>query len=245
MSGLYLIKRGPRPECHHAPFHPVIICGKRRVAKWEAGWTGDASWVWSHERGEMAGGWLLERWRGFDIDYGHVVRGVLMPDGTDAAFSHEHNGLDPWPLIPGAVWFDDRPLPKALDGRGVIYPPDKFTQETVLRVIGSANDTYPERPSFWPEPAPLEHWEVEDGPRIPNGAAVDFTEGVGCYATPATGVVVGLVATFEQPNGRWMDEYHIRLADGKLTIRYREHLEKQNADRLRHPQPARIGRGEA
>ena len=45
MSGVYLIKRGPRPEHHRAPFHPVIVCGKRRVAKWQAGWTGDAAWV--------------------------------------------------------------------------------------------------------------------------------------------------------------------------------------------------------
>ena len=43
---LYLIKRGPRPEHHKAPYHPVILCDRKRIAKWEAGWTGDRAWVW-------------------------------------------------------------------------------------------------------------------------------------------------------------------------------------------------------
>lgn len=240
MSDIYLIKRAPRPAYHRAPFHPVIICGKRRVAKWEAGWTGDASWVWSHARGEMAGGWLLERWNGFDIDYGHVVRGVLMPDGTDAAFVHEPTGREPWTLLDGAVWWDDQPLPKVLVERGVIYPPDLYSQQTVLRDIANTYERYQERPNFWPQPAPIERHEVEDAARIPNGARVTFTEGIGCDTKSITATVVGLLSRVEAPNGRWEDEYQIRRDDGSATIRYRSNLEQQNPS-LARPELAKAG----
>lgn len=150
MSAVYLVRRAPMPEWCHAPYHPVIICGKRRVAKWEAGWTGDAAWVWSHERGTGAGGWLLERWNGLDIDYGHVVRGGTLPDGTEMAFSHQHHGRDPWPLIAGAVWWDDKKMPRWLEEAGVVYPTDHFTQQSIVNRV--ADDGYWERPvpDFWP-----------------------------------------------------------------------------------------------
>jgi hypothetical protein len=135
MADVYLVKRGPRPDYHRAPFHPVIVCGKRWVAKWEAGWTGDAAWVWSHERGTSGGGWLLERWNGLDIDYGHVVRAVTLPDGTDAAFVHEGTGREPWPLLLGATWWDDKPMPRWLVQYGVLYPMDGFSQQRILDTV--------------------------------------------------------------------------------------------------------------
>jgi hypothetical protein len=230
MSGLYLIKRGPRPEHFRAPFHPVILCAKRAVAKWEAGWSGDASWVWSHERGTRAGGWLLERWNGFDIDYGHVVRGLTLPDGTEAAFVHEHTEREPWPLLRGAVWWHDKPMPAWLLDAGVTYPPDGFSQQRILDLIADdgASGFGRERPANWPVPAALKTWEVEDEARIPNGVRVEFTEGIGGDAKPADGVVAALTAKLELPNGRYMDEYTIRRADGSTTVRYRSFLEQQN-----------------
>ena len=148
---IYLIKRGPRPEHHKAPFHPVIICGKRRVAHWEAGWSGDAAWVWSHERSVRGGGWLLERWNGFNVDYGHVVRGLTLPDGTLAAFVHEHTNREPWPLISGAVWWDDKRMPAWLAEMGAVYPPDEFTQQRILDSIADdgASGWGREVPSHW------------------------------------------------------------------------------------------------
>jgi hypothetical protein len=152
MPDVYLIKRGPKPSYHRAPFHPVIICAKRAVAKWEAGCTSDAAWVWSHERGARVGGWLLERWNGFDVDYGSVVHGIVMPDGTKAAFVHEHTGREPWPLLAGAVWWDNKRMPRWLRTAGAIYPPDEFTQQTILDTI--ANDGMSgfgrERPAHFP-----------------------------------------------------------------------------------------------
>lgn len=248
MSTVYLVKRGPRAPHHRAPFHPVIICGKRRVAKWEAEWTGEQAWVWSHERGTRGGGWLLERWNGFDVDYGHVVRLVTMPDGTEAGFAHEHTGREPWPLLAGAVWWDDRKMPGWLADAGVVYAPDAFSQQRILDAVagdGSSGFGRP-TPDFWPTPAALQRWEVTDGPRIPNGAVVQFEEGIGCYAKPAQATVVALIATLEPPNGRYMDEYRLRFEDERETRRYRDLLERQNPTALAgSPVPGEVSDAES
>lgn len=153
-DGMYLIKRGPRPSYHRAPFHPVIICNKKRVAKLEAGDTGDHAWVWERHSNRMDGeGFLLARWNGFDIDYGHVVHDIgLMPDGTKCGFVHKHTGKEPWNLINGSIWWDDKEIPYEFFSAGVIYPPDYFTQQSILDKI--ANDGFSgfhrEKPKFWP-----------------------------------------------------------------------------------------------
>lgn len=152
---MFLIKRGPRPDYHNAPFHPVIICNKRRVAKWEAGCTGDRSWVWERKSRMMDGeGFLLVRWNGFDIDYGHVVHNIGdMPDGTHCGFSHPGRGAEPWNLIKGAVWWDDKKMPTDFQKAGVIYPPDHFSQQRILDFISDdgASGFGREIPKFWPK----------------------------------------------------------------------------------------------
>lgn len=77
---LYLIKRGPKPDHHTAPFHPVIVTEKKSVALWQAGNTRSHSWVWTKER-DAHSGWLLVRWCGLDIDYKPVVAGERCPMG--------------------------------------------------------------------------------------------------------------------------------------------------------------------
>lgn len=154
MSGMYLIKRGPRPSYHVAPFHPVIICAKKRIAKVQAGCTGDKAWVWTRDTCCDDGlGFLLARWRGLDIDYGNVVHNVgPLPDGTHTGFFHERK-LEPWSLLFGAVWWDDKPLPEALAEWGVIYPPDEHSRQSILDHIandGCSGFGRPE-PSYWPK----------------------------------------------------------------------------------------------
>jgi len=127
---LYLIKKGPQPEYHKAPYHPVIICDYKPLAKWEAGWTGDEYWVWEKDNDPHTG-WLLVRWRGLDIDYGHLVRSHTLIDGTKIAIVHDRD-KEPWTLINGAVWFSTRHLPFWLTDKGAIYPPDDFTQDRIL-----------------------------------------------------------------------------------------------------------------
>lgn len=233
MSAVYLIKRGPKPGFHRAPYHPVIICAKKPVAKWEAGWTGDAAWLWSHERGVRGGGWLLERWNGFDVDYGHVVRGVAMPDGTPAAFVHESTGREPWTLLEGAVWWDDKKMPGWMEAAGVIYPPDNFTRQRVLdTTAGDGSSGFSrEWPDFWPEPHPVVTVEVEGEPRIPNGETVSVTVGIGYDEHPTTGTVLALTRTTEWVNGGF-ETYSLRLEDGSETARYRDLLERANPDKV-------------
>lgn len=131
---IYLIKRGPRPSYHEAPYHPVIICAKRGVANWEAGCTGDRAWVWERITHKKDGaGFLLVRWNGFDIDYGNVVHDIgKMPDGTDCCFVHPHKkDQEPWSLLPGSVWWDDKPLPADLKEMGVVIAEDDFSKERI------------------------------------------------------------------------------------------------------------------
>lgn len=150
---IYLIKRGPKPEYHNAPFHPVIICAKRKVAKWEAGSTSDRAWLWERASHIMDGaGFLLMRWNGLDIDYGHVVHNVGdMPDGAHSGFYHPGRGGEPWTLLKGAIWWDDKPLPPSLVEMGVIYPPDDFTQQRILDTIADDGCSgFPRaKPAYW------------------------------------------------------------------------------------------------
>jgi hypothetical protein len=162
---LYLIKRGPKPDYHAAPFHPVLICDRKFMAEWEASWTGAAAWVWvAYAPGPNVGGWLLVRWNGFPVDYGHVVRSLTLPDGNKAAFWRDYETRDGegmvGPLLPGAVWWSEKRMPEWLRERGVVYPPDRFTQQHILDC--AANLAKPnevggwgfgrEIPSHWPEP---------------------------------------------------------------------------------------------
>jgi hypothetical protein len=176
---VYLIKRAPKPDYHRAPFHPVILCTRKGVAKWEAGWTGDRAWVWEHGDGKTGcGGWLLCRWEGLDIDYGHVVRTCALPDGTHAAFFHQHRNLgydrsqeppkwlgydpnlqEPWTLLSGAVWWSLTAMPEWLAEAGVVLPVDAFTQHRILDDYRYADmderkwdKPFPDAPAWWPVP---------------------------------------------------------------------------------------------
>jgi hypothetical protein len=162
---LYLVKRGPKPDYHAAPFHPVLLTDWKCVAEWEAGWSGDHAWVWeAFQPGPNVGGWLLVRWNGFPIDYGHVVRSLTLPDGNKAAFWRDYETRDGeegmvGPLLPGAVWYSERKLPEWLVERGVVYPSDHFTQQHILDCIanrdwkkGGSWGCGREIPSHWPEP---------------------------------------------------------------------------------------------
>ncbi len=132
----YLVKRGPRPEYYKAPFHPVIICAKRRVAIWETQGTDRKDWVWE---GDAQGGWLLVRWNGFDVDYGNVVHVIEMPDSTNAGFFHDRQ-KEPWTLLEGAVWWDTKPIPKRLLELGIVPALDKFSLDHIKWVCEITKD---------------------------------------------------------------------------------------------------------
>lgn len=154
---LYFIKREPKPDHYNAPYHPHLICTRKDVAQWEAGWTGDRAWVWERDGAPGGSGWLLARWEGLDIDYGHVARGGVLPDGTRIGFRHQRPD-EPWSLLSGAVWWSLQKMPAWLAGEGVVYPSDEFTQRSILTHHNWADeakkrDSVPlaVRPSWWPE----------------------------------------------------------------------------------------------
>jgi hypothetical protein len=156
---LYLIKRGPKPGYQKSPFHPVIICTRKDIAKDEAGATHDGATVWERTGHRDNGfGWLIVRWKGFDIDYGPIVGHLItLPDGTKTGFWRDYT--DPQSikdLLPGAVWWSDKPMPEWLWQRGVIYPPDKFTRQWVLNQV--ANDGFNMVAHDIPP-----HWTTESG----------------------------------------------------------------------------------
>lgn len=143
IQNLYLIKRGPKSQCHKAPYHPIIICTRLPVAKWEADWSGDLAWVWEKEADESSG-WLLTRWNGLDIDYGHVVRVFFLPDGTAAGIFHDRD-LEPWSLMDGATWWSDHNMPSWVAEKGVKYPPDQFTIDRIVEASQSIRGFEKER----------------------------------------------------------------------------------------------------
>jgi hypothetical protein len=141
----------------------VIVCDRRNVAEDRAGWTGDGATVWAHDRSSAASGWLIHMWRGLQIDYGYLVRGCLLPDGTQTGFFHDR-AAEPWTLLDGATWWSDRRMPAWLIEAGVVYPSDHRTQQRVMddnapisgtlggiasfTLTGSGQNPIPE---FWPQ----------------------------------------------------------------------------------------------
>ena len=154
---IYLIKRGPKPAHHAAPYSPIILCTLKRVADWEAGWSGDGAWMWEFSRGfGYGGGWLLVRWNGFPIDYGYIVRGLTLPDGTQGAFWRSYKSDDGnyiGGLFPGATWWSTKEMPEWFKERGVVYPADDYSQQCILDItaddgcMGCVRDV----PAFWPK----------------------------------------------------------------------------------------------
>ncbi|MFA6046915.1 MAG: hypothetical protein WC718_18170 [Phycisphaerales bacterium] len=129
---LYLIKRGPRPDYHRAPYHPVIVCADMTMADWEIGCTCQRATVWTHDPRDLSTGWLLQRWRGLVIDYGGGVQHGCSPvEGVHGGYYHDRYA-EPWTLLPGAVWWTDKRMPAFLEAAGVVYPSDNFTQQDIL-----------------------------------------------------------------------------------------------------------------
>ena len=164
---LWLVKRGPNYGQHFHDslvpdsIHPVVICTERHVAFWEAGWTGDGATVW-HHAGDVstgAGGWLLARWKGFDIDYGHVVRGLTLPDDSEGGIVHRARSLgydnekqflgydetprEPYTLFEGATWWSLHRMPDWLASEGASLPSDEHSRRQIVDHPGHSTLSWP------------------------------------------------------------------------------------------------------
>lgn len=131
---LYLIKRGPKWEFHNAPFHPIIICTRKHTAKWEVGDSNKKSTLWCKDV-DPHSGWTLSRYKGFDIDYGGLVKRVELFDGTYTEGYHDKD-KEPWTLLKDAVWWSDQEIPKWLREIGVDYPEDDFSRRVIYDDLG-------------------------------------------------------------------------------------------------------------
>lgn len=138
---VWLVKHGPGYGAHFheslvpGSVHPVVVCSQRHTAYWEAGATGRGATVWVHDA-STGGGWLIERWNGFDLDYGHVVHGFDLPDGTRSGFVHRHTEREPWSLLDGAVWWSPHRMPDWLREDGVVYPQDSHSRKKIEDLPG-------------------------------------------------------------------------------------------------------------
>lgn len=136
---LYLIKRPPPPYKIAVAHHPVIIATLKRVAEWESSYSGNKAWVWTQYYRNFGkdSGWLLTRWNGLIVDYGHIVRGFELPDGSQAGFWRDY-ACDEGSikdLLPGAVWYSKELIPDWLLEKGVVYPQDDYTQQHILDIV--------------------------------------------------------------------------------------------------------------
>jgi hypothetical protein len=132
---LYFIDRGDRPEYHRVEYHRYIICTRRDVAYWEAKDSGCRAKIWQRGVVDDGSGWLLLRWNGLDIDYGVMVQGLELPDGSRAGFVHPSTEQPPWSVLNVTVWWSDKTMPPWLERRGVNPPADSFSRGLIRKKI--------------------------------------------------------------------------------------------------------------
>ena len=129
MTAFYMIKRDG--EHWRSKGYPLVtLCTREDVAKQMAGATDERSWMW-HSEGQDHGGLLLVRWQGLDIDYGHVVRRMPLPNGDERAFDHPNRHPETWELFNGAVWWSPRRMPAWVEKRGATYPAEGYLRHLV------------------------------------------------------------------------------------------------------------------
>jgi len=130
MTAFYIVKRD---ETHWrtATRPSVMLCTRRDVARWIAGATDEKSWIWE-SGGDDHAGLLLVRWQGLDIDYGHVVRLMELPDGDQRAFDHEAKRPETWALFQQATWWSPRRMPAWVEKRGAKYPTEQKQFRAIL-----------------------------------------------------------------------------------------------------------------
>lgn len=150
---LYLIQRGPQPRYQKVAFHPVIICDRKRVAVVEMGMSDDRANVWvGVDNPQHSHGWILRRWRGLDIDYGHTGYSFDLFDGTKAGIYRDYdNECTVKHLFAGAIWWSDKQIPAWLVEKGVLYPSDNFSQMQILDTLADDGIGNCDWVRTWPE----------------------------------------------------------------------------------------------
>lgn len=157
----YLIKRGPEKKYDQKPFHPIIICDRKKVMQTQVIWSGGHDWVWTANLWAVQAGWMLERWNGLIIEYGHVIRSFELPDGTWTGY-HRPYELSEYQkrhskdsnikaLFVDAIWWSDKRMPSKFSELGVVYPTDEVTRQRVLEdcTDDGLRGVHRTAPEFW------------------------------------------------------------------------------------------------
>jgi len=126
---LYLIVRGPKSVHHNAPYHPVILCTRKHVAKWESRNTSKADTVF--ECMADGGNWLLVRYKGYDIDDSGFITLFDGKNTRDVSSNEEIKKL-----LDGATWWSYDRMPAWLTSYGIKYPEDNFSKKCILEDSG-------------------------------------------------------------------------------------------------------------
>ena len=108
---VYLVKKN-----NFAGNEQIGMFTRIKAAKEFAGGTAEGAFIWYQECGYGSAGWLLLKWKGFEIDYSPVISIFKLPDGTHTGFIHNQR-KEPWTLIDRAVWRSNQRIPKWLEGR--------------------------------------------------------------------------------------------------------------------------------
>lgn len=88
------------------------------------------------------------------MDYGYIVRGMLLPDGTTRSIDHRREHPETFALLPGAIWWSPRKMPRWIEDEGAQYPTDRFTQQCILDRFADDGASGWGRPipDWWTEP---------------------------------------------------------------------------------------------
>jgi hypothetical protein len=138
-KNFYLILRGPKGEHHNAPFHPVILCTRKHTAEWESKRTKEGATVWVNMAPNTAywGNWLLVKYKGYDIDYGHLAHYFTLFDGKDSREVSDREYIEP--LLRNAIWWSYDEMPEFVRELGVRYAEDQFTKDWIWEDLGDSS----------------------------------------------------------------------------------------------------------
>lgn len=129
---LFLIIRGKQSEFHKAPFHQIILCTRKHVAKWEAGDVVKGATVIYNAMGNHEGAnWFLAQYKGYGCDcnqYFTLFDGVDSRELTSTENIHK--------LLKNATWWSYDEMPSWIERLGVKPPTDDFSKKQILDDLG-------------------------------------------------------------------------------------------------------------
>jgi hypothetical protein len=132
-KSLYIIIRGEKSEFHNAPYHPIIVCSRKHVAKWESKDAHNGATVLYNAAGiSESGNWFLGQYKGYGCESN---RYLTLFDGVDSRDFTNKERVER-ELLNGAVWWSYDECPRWMLDLGVKYPEDDFSKKVIMSDYG-------------------------------------------------------------------------------------------------------------